>query len=366
MLVSEPVGRALAELGYVTPTPIQTQVVPAMLQRLDVVGQAQTGTGKTAAFGIPIAEMVDGREAYTQAIVLVPTRELAVQVTEELKRIFRYRGIRVAAIYGGQAIKVQFEALDAGAHVVVGTPGRVIDHLDRRTLSLQAVKTVVLDEADQMLDIGFAPDIRRILRQTPRDRQTTLFTATIPTQIKRLIYAFLEEPTWFKVGGESEPVAEVRQTYCEVAGRDKLRGLMEVLQEVGDEQTMVFCRTQIAVDRIVEQLRRRGHEIEGIHGRMPQPKRTAVMRGFREGRIRALVATNLASRGLDIPAVANVINFDMPDNVEEYVHRIGRTARMGRPGTAMIFVSEWDLPGFDAIREHVGEESLERFELSFY
>ena len=353
-------------MGYASPTPIQTQVIPVMLDGHDLVGQAQTGTGKTAGFGVPLAEAIDGREHYVQAIILVPTRELAHQVTLELRKIFTYRGIQVAPVYGGAPIRAQIVALEEGAQVVVGTPGRVIDHLERGTLRIDRVRVVVLDEADQMLDIGFAPDIRRILRNTPRSRQTALFTATVPTQIRRLIYAYLHDPQWIQVGAESKPVDEVRQIYCEVAERDKIQGLVEILREAGDEQTMIFCRTQGAVDRLVYALARRGHPIDGIHGGMPQQKRDAVMGAFREGKLKVLVATNLASRGLDIPAVANVINFDIPDNVEEYVHRIGRTARMGRPGTAITLLSEWGLDAFEAIRKHVGAENLEKYELALY
>lgn len=353
-------------MGYDVPTPIQLSVIPIMLGGRDVVGQAQTGTGKTAGFGVPIAELVDARNAYPQAIVLVPTRELAVQVTAEVQKICARRGIRVVALYGGQPIAKQLAALQAGAHVAVGTPGRVIDHLERGTLRIDRVRIVVLDEADQMLDIGFEPDIRRILRRTPAGRQTTLFTATIPTQIRRLIFAYLRDPEWVQVGGESKPVDTVRQLYCEVASRDKMAGLLEVLRAQDAEQTIIFCRTQGAVDRLVTGLTRRGFAVEGIHGGLPQPKRDAVMREFREGKLKVLIATNLASRGLDIPAVSHIISYDIPENVEEYVHRIGRTARMGREGSAMLFVSEWDLDAFDAIRDHVGEANLQRYDLSLY
>ena len=353
-------------MGYANPTPIQLAVIPKMLTGQDVVGQAQTGTGKTASFGIPLAELVDGGQPEVQAIILVPTRELAVQVSAELSSICCYRGIGVVATYGGQPIAKQITALKTGGQIVVGTPGRVIDHLERGTLRFDKVRVVILDEADQMLDIGFAPDIRRILRMTPSRRQTSVFTATIPTPIRRLIYAYLKDPEWVLVGGESTPVEKVRQIYCEVAGRDKMAGLMELLDKVEGEQTMIFCRTQGAVDRIVTALGRRGYAIEGIHGGLPQVKRDAVMKDFREGKVKLLVATNLASRGLDIPAVSHIINYDIPENVEEYVHRIGRTARMGREGTAMTFVSEWDLDAFEAIKSHVGEENLERYDLALY
>jgi superfamily II DNA/RNA helicase len=365
--VSAPVARALADMGYDEPTPIQSEVILPMFEGRDVVGQAQTGTGKTAGFGIPIAEFVDGAEHGVQAIVLVPTRELAQQVTGELVRIFRYRGISAIAVYGGAPIARQITALDAGAQVVVGTPGRVIDLLDRGILRIGQVRTVILDEADMMLDIGFLPDIRKILRQTPRDRQTAMFTATVPTSIKRLIYSYLREPQFIRIGEESEPVDSIRQMYVEVARRDKLSALREVFETIDEgEQTLVFRRTQEDVDWLVRMLKRNGVAAEAIHGGLRQSERNTVMQDFRDGKVKLLVSTNLTSRGIDVPAVAHVINYDIPEQVEEYVHRIGRTARMGRPGTAVTFVSEWDQEFFDAIRDHVGADKLEEIQLEIY
>ncbi|MEE9285262.1 MAG: DEAD/DEAH box helicase [Dehalococcoidia bacterium] len=366
MPVSAPVAHALDDLNYVTPTPIQALAIPRMLQGGDLVSQAQTGTGKTAAFGIPLAETVDGRTNRVQAIVLVPTRELAQQVSAEISQIIKYRGLQVATLYGGQPIKRQLDDLARGVHIVVGTPGRIIDHLERRTLDLSDVRVAILDEADQMLDIGFFPDIRHILRQTPRSRQTALFTATLPTQIQRLIYSYLNDPEFVRVGQVEEPVDEVRQLFCEVAEQDKQAALLELLKTQDYDQALIFRRTQIGVDRLASSMHRRGLAIEGIHGSMPQGRRDAVMRAFRKGELKLLVATNLASRGLDIPAVSSVISYDMPDNVEEYLHRIGRTARMGRPGTAVTFVAEWDFDAFEAIKKQVGEENLERLDLSIY
>ncbi len=367
VMVSAPVARALADVGYDTPTPIQALVLAPMLDGRDIVGQAPTGTGKTAGFGIPLAESVDGAKPYVQAIVLVPTRELAQQVADELSRLFKYRSILTVAVYGGAPMGRQIAALDAGAQVVVGTPGRIIDLLDRGPLQLERARTVVLDEADQMLDIGFLPDIRRILRHTPRSRQTVLFAATVPTMIRRLIYSYLDEPEWFRVGEESTPVESVRQMYCEVARRDKLEALLETLRTHDDgEQTLIFCRMQVDVDRLVSALKRKRIPAEAIHGGLRQTERNAVMQAFRDGKLKILVSTNLTSRGIDVPAVAHVINYDTPEQIEEYVHRIGRTARMGRPGTAMTFVGEWDLEAFDAIRAHVGAENLEEVQLSMY
>ena len=350
-------------MGYAEPTPIQKLVIEPLMSGADIVGQAQTGTGKTAGFGIPIAETTDARERFVQAIVLTPTRELARQVTDELAAICRRTGARVAAVYGGASIGPQARALAGGAQIVVGTPGRVIDLLDRGSLRLDRARIVVLDEADQMLDIGFLPDVRRILRATPRSRQTALFTATVPTMIRRLIYSYLQEPQWFRVGEESEPVEQVTQRYCEVASRDKLSALLSLLD--ADEQTLVFRRTQGDVDWLVSTLWRRGAAAAAIHGGLPQGARNAVMQRFRDGEIKLLVSTNLTSRGIDVPTVANVINYDIPESVEEYVHRIGRTARMGREGSALTFVSEWDLEFFDAIKAHVGDD-LQPVELGLY
>ena len=371
--VSRLVSSALHDLGYAAPTPIQEQIIPAMLEGEDLVGQAQTGTGKTAAFGIPLAETLDPGEGHVQSVVLTPTRELAVQVSEELRSLCRYRELRVVTVYGGQSINRQLDALQKGAHIVVGTPGRILDHLRRRTLRLDRVRTVVLDEADEMLDIGFADDIERILRFTPSSRQTALFSATMPTAIHRMVYRHLKDPTWVRIGGEAEPVKQVRQVYYEVASRDKNAGLEELLEsghstglgQPSDGQTLIFRRTQKGVERLEDYLRRPGTSVRGIHGGLSQRERDNVMSAFRTGRLELLVATNLAARGLDIPAISRVINFDTPQSVEEYVHRIGRTSRMGRPGTAITFVGEWEFDDFEPIQRHVGDD-LEQGRLARY
>ena len=341
-----------------------------MLDKRDVVGQAVTGSGKTAAFGIPICELVDTSERWVQAIVLVPTRELAQQVTRELARIGAKRGVSVAAVYGGEPIHKQFRALENGATVVVGTPGRVKDHMNRRTLDLSGVKIAVLDEADEMLDIGFAEDMEYILRRTPDSRQTALFSATIPGFIFRLIRRYLQDPVWVKLVGGGfgvETVKEVRQVYYEVAERDKPLAIKDVLDNLPPgAQTLVFRRMQIGVDRLARDLKRQGYPAQGIHGGMSQPERNAVMGKFRDGSLRILIATNLAARGLDISTITHVINYDMPENVEEYVHRVGRTARMGKEGTAISFVAEWDLDLMDKVREKLGTDLLERRLLDIY
>ena len=359
-------ARALGEMGYSSPTPIQEQTAPILFEGKDLVGQAQTGSGKTTAFGLPMIEKVDPDRAHTQGLVLVPTRELALQVTGELSKLSAYAGIAVVAIYGGEPIARQFRALERGSHVIVGTPGRVIDHLARGAIDLSQVRFAVLDEADEMLDIGFAQDMIKILRHTPRNRQTALFSATVPTFIRRLIYYHLKDPVWVRIGEAIETVPETEQLYCEVAERDKLAGLLEVLGKPDtQDHSIIFCRMQSRVDRLASELGRRGYDCRGIHGGMRQGERDSAMQGFREGNPKILVATNVAARGLDIPTIKCVVNFDMPDNVEDYVHRIGRTSRMGRPGTAITLVSEWNLEAFDLIKEKMGDQ-LSELTLSLY
>lgn len=351
-------------MGYTEPTAVQDEVIPLTRAGRDVVGQAQTGTGKTAAFGIPLVEAVDHNARELQVLVLVPTRELAVQVKEELSRLGQFSGVRVVAIYGGQPIGPQLAALSQGVHVIVATPGRLMDHMQRSTIKIGGVRSVVLDEADQMLDIGFAQAINHILRRTPASRQTMLFSATMPGPIRRLAQRYLSEPAWIRIGGDAEPVEQITQYYYEVADLDRPYALEELLRHPGHiSQALVFCRTRIGVDKLVAHLQNRGYDAQAIHGDMTQAHRDRVMARFRSGDLRVLIATNVASRGIDIPKVSHVINYDMPSNLEEYVHRIGRTARMGRPGTAITFVSEWDFPALDMIQEHVGSD-LERKELA--
>lgn len=330
------------------------------------MGRARTGTGKTAAFGIPMAHIIDPAQATTQAIVLAPTRELAMQVSGELQRLCEFRGLRVATLYGGQSIQTQIEDLRQGAHIVVGTPGRVLDHLARRTLLLNGVRLAVVDEVDRMLDDGFIDDIERILRRTPSTRQTAFFSATIPGFIQHLVRRHLANPVWVHIPEDEDIELNVEQVYYEVAERDRLEGLEELLERNGrGTQTIIFRRTQIGVDRLVSRLLRRGYRARGIHGGMSQGQRNGVMHDFRSGKLNLLVATNLASRGLDIPSISHVINFDMPENIEEYVHRIGRTGRMGRGGTAITFASEWDCDLLDDLRARIGDD-LKRETLDIY
>ncbi len=361
------VKAALDDLGFKMPSPIQIGVIPLMKAGHDVVGQAQTGTGKTAAFGIPLVEKLDPTRDEVQAIVLTPTRELAMQVHDQIAKIAKYRGFRTVCVYGGQPIVKQFVKLDPPPQIVVGTPGRVLDHMGRGTLKLDKVRIVVLDEADEMLDIGFAPDMERILRTTPRGRQTTLFSATMPPFIQRMINRYMRDPQWVQVQPEMATVPEIRQVYYEVAARDKGRALKALLEEWGElPRALVFCRMQGSVDRLATDLQRSGYPVEGIHGGMTQAVRTKVMQDFRSGKVKALVSTNVAARGLDIPDVTHVVSFDAPQNAEEYIHRIGRTGRMGRSGLAITFVSDIeDFDVLDAVKRQVGD-ALERADSAIY
>jgi ATP-dependent RNA helicase DeaD len=365
LTLSSQTAQALADMKYETPTEIQAKAIPLLLDGQDVVGQAQTGTGKTAAFGIPLVERIDPSMLVVQALVLAPTRELASQISAEVGKIGRKRGIRVAAIYGGASMGAQLSELKRGAQVVVGTPGRILDHLKRGTLSFESVSYLVLDEADRMLDMGFMPDVERILRRTPRSRQTALFSATVPTVVRIISRRHMRDAVTVQVKPEQQTVTSIDQIFYEVAERDKPEALRAVLAEQKPERAMVFCRTQIAVDRLTRILRRDGIAVEAIHGSLGQGQRERVLADFRRGAVTLLIATNLAARGLDIPEVSHVINYDIPEESESYVHRIGRTARMGREGMAITFVAEWDEKSLAEIKK-VANGSLREERLSLY
>ncbi len=356
---------AIKAMGFSIPTPIQDQAVPPLLAGRDLVGKAQTGTGKTLAFAVPIAERLNPSVRDVQAIVMVPTRELALQVSLETERVCAGRGINVVALFGGRRIKGDMDALAAGPQVVVGTPGRVIDHLRRGTLQLSTVRIVVLDEADEMLDIGFADDIEHILRRTPTRRQTALFSATMPPFVRRMIQKHMNAPLKVAIDPDETTLITIDQIYYEVSERDKLAGLLELMKSGDMERVLCFRNTQIGVDRLTEQLRRRGVPACGIHGGMSQPERDRVMQSFRSGELKVLIATNVAARGLDIQDVSHVVNYDLPQNTEEYVHRIGRTGRAGRAGNAVTFISEWDLDALPVLQEFVGD-NLRKGRLTLY
>ena len=362
--ITERMLSVLSALGFAEPTPIQAEAIPLLLDGRDVVGQAQTGTGKTVAFGIPAIELCDPTMGEAQTIVLVPTRELAAQVGTVLEYFARAAGLEATVLMGGRRLKDDFANLERGPQIVVGTPGRIIDHLERRTLNLNWVKLAVLDEADRMLDIGFEPDMRRILRRCPETRQTALFSATIPTPIKTMIWRYMREPQELHIAPESATADGINQRYYHVAGRDKSRAVEELLPELAG-RTLVFCNMKVTVDRLVARLRHAGLNADAIHGDRDQNKRDKVMTSFRSGELQFLVATDVAARGLDIPDVTHVVNYDLPQTAEDYVHRVGRTGRAGKAGSAVSFVGEWDLDQLDKIVKMVGDE-LQHAELELY
>lgn len=338
--VSEEVLRAVSDMGFEEPTPIQLMAIPQILDGKDVTGQAQTGTGKTAAFGIPIIEKLDPENKNVQAIVLSPTRELAIQTAEEFSHLMKYKqGLSVVPIYGGQPIERQLRALRGKVQVVIGTPGRVIDHIKRGTLTLENVTMFVLDEADQMLDMGFREDIEEIFAQTPENRQTILFSATMPGPILDITKRFQNDPVFVKITRRELTVPQIEQTYIEVRERDKLEALCRLLDINNPELALVFCNTKKMVDDLMTSLQARGYFVEALHGDMKQMQRDRVMARFRSGVIDVLIATDVAARGIDVDDVDIVFNYDVPQDVEYYVHRIGRTGRAGKSGKSVTFVA---------------------------
>jgi ATP-dependent RNA helicase DeaD len=360
------IARALERMGFTQPTEVQAAAIQPLREAKDLIGQAQTGTGKTAAFGIPIVERIDPAEQYVQALVLTPTRELCVQVSDEIGRIGQFRNVSVVAIYGGSSMDKQVSALKHGAQVVVGTPGRVLDLIRRRELHLERVKIVILDEADRMLDMGFIVDVETILARCPRKRQTALFSATMPYAILRICDRFMDRnPVHVTITPDLRPVETVRQIVYFVAEQDKVAALIELTRAFGFDRLLVFRHTQIGVDRLSATLKRRGKNVAALHGGLSQRERDRTLADFKAGRIEFLIATNVAARGLDISDLPYVLNFDIPEDAETYVHRVGRTGRAGKEGTAITFVGEWDLDAWEGIRSQVGAE-IEEGELDLY
>lgn len=351
--VGRALGRALGEMGYTTPTPIQERAIPHLRAGRDVLGQAQTGTGKTAGFGIPLIEAVDTRRRAVQAIVLVPTRELCLQVAEELAKLGRHAGVDVLAVYGGVGMGRQLETLVRGVHVVVGTPGRVEDHLQRGSLDLSGVRLAVLDEADRMLDVGFLPAIEAILRRTPATRQTALFSATMPAEVRGLAERQTRDPITVAVDPERATVDEIVQHFQPVADGDKLAALCAHLDDPRCTLALVFRRTTHKADRLARDLTRQGYRVAVLHGRRTQGQRERVLADLKAGTLQALVATDIAARGLDIVGLTHVFNYDLPDTPETYVHRIGRTGRAGESGTAITLVAPDDAEGQRAIERYL-------------
>jgi ATP-dependent RNA helicase DeaD len=345
---------ALDDVGYESPSPIQEQAIPPLLEGSDVIGQAQTGSGKTAAFGLPMLQYVDPEEREVQGLVLTPTRELCIQVTQALRAYGKRKGVDVVAVFGGAPIRTQQAQLRAGGQIVVGTVGRVKDLISRHSLMLHSCRFVVLDEADEMLDLGFLEDVERILSLTPSSRQTALFSATMPPEIRRLADQYLYDPITVKVKTATLTVDTVEQFALEVTPREKPEALARVLEAERPEQALVFVRTKIRCDQLYRSLRDKGMNVKALHGDMSQGSRDGVMISFKDGRLPLLIATDVASRGLDISGISHVINFDVPTSPDVYVHRIGRTGRVGRSGRAITFYESRQRRDVKAIEKHAG------------
>ena len=351
MDLSNAVLRSISNMGFEEPTPIQEQAIPIALEGRDLIGQAHTGTGKTAAFGIPMVERITVEAEQIQGIVITPTRELAVQVAEELNKIGHFKGIRTLPIYGGQDFQRQIRALNKKPYIIVGTPGRLMDHMRRKTIRLNNIAIVVLDEADEMLNMGFIEDIETILQEIPKERQTLLFSATMPKPIQSLAQQFMRNPEMISIRSKEITVPSTEQYYMEVHERQKFDVLCRLLDIQSPDLAIVFGRTKRRVDELGEALSKRGYSAEGIHGDLTQSRRDSVMRQFREGTIEVLVATDVAARGLDITGVTHVYNFDIPQDPEGYVHRIGRTGRVGKTGLAITFVTPREIDHLKMIEQ---------------
>ncbi len=350
--LSESILEALRDVGYESPSPIQEQAIPELLQGRDVIGQAQTGTGKTAAFGLPMIEFTDPDEQEVQALVLTPTRELCIQVTQALRAYAQRKGVDVVAVFGGAPIRTQQAQLKQGGQIVVGTVGRVLDLISRRSLMLHDCRYLVLDEADEMLDLGFLEDVERILSLTPGGRQTALFSATMPPEIRGLADRHLYDPVVVKVKAATLTIDTVEQFYLETKPAQKNDALVRVLEAERPDQAIVFTRTKIRCEQLYRTLRDRGMNVKALHGDMTQGQRDGVMLSFKSGRLPILVATDVAARGLDIRTVTHIINFDIPTSPDVYVHRIGRTGRVGASGRAITFIEPRQARELQAIEKH--------------
>lgn len=338
--IDERILRAIEDMGFEETSPIQTQAIPAVCEGIDVVGQAQTGTGKTAAYTIPMLMKIDPQIKKSQAIVLCPTRELAVQVAEEIRKLAKYMSdIKVLPVYGGQEIVRQIKSLKTGVQIIVGTPGRVMDHMRRKTVKFDNINMVILDEADEMLDMGFREDMETILTETPEDRQTVMFSATMPKAIMDIARNFQKDARIIKVVRKELTVSNIEQFYYEVRPKNKTEVLCRLIDIYNPRLSVVFCNTKRQVDELISELKGRGYFADGIHGDMKQQQRDRVMDDFRSGKVDILIATDVAARGIDVDDVDMVFNYDIPQDEEYYVHRIGRTGRAGRSGMALSFIS---------------------------
>ena len=363
LALPEPLMRALADVGYESPSPIQAATIPPLLQGRDVLGQAQTGTGKTAAFALPILAQLDASARKPQALVLAPTRELAIQVAEAFQTYSKHLpGFQVLPVYGGQGYGQQLSALRRGVQVVVGTPGRVIDHLERGTLDLSELRCLVLDEADEMLRMGFIDDVETVLKKTPETRQVALFSATMPAQIKRIAQTYLKDPVEVSIKATTTTATSIRQRYWMVSGLHKLDALTRILEAEPFDAMIVFARTKLGTEELADKLAARGLAAAAINGDLEQKQRERIIAQLKDGRIDVLVATDVAARGLDVERISHVLNYDIPYDTESYVHRIGRTGRAGRSGEAILFVTPRERGMLRAI-ERATRQPIEQMEL---
>jgi len=348
--LSAEVLRSIEELGFENLFTLQAQPITPLLEGKDVIGKAQTGTGKTAAFGVPMVERVDPKVEKVQGLVLVPTRELAVQVADHIGQLGKYARLKVLPVYGGEPIGKQIRALEDGVQIVVGTPGRIIDLLERGILNLSSVNVVVLDEADRMLDMGFIDDIEFILSKVPRDRQTSLFSATIDQQVMKICNRYMKNPEKILVSKDEIALPQINQYYMVVNPYNKFDVLCNILDENHIDRAIIFCKTRDGTSMLASKLRREGYDARPLHAGFTQPQRDSVINSFRQGTLKLLVATDVAARGLDIPGVTHIINYDVPLDALVYFHRIGRTARVGRSGTALTLVGYGELTDFNNIK----------------
>lgn len=351
--ISQSIMKALEQMGFEEATPIQSETIPLAMQGNDVIGQAQTGTGKTAAFGIPMLEKIDQKQKQIQGLIVAPTRELAIQVAEEINRLGKVKGIRAMSVYGGQHMERQIRALKDGPQIVVATPGRLLDHIRRKTIRTNNIQTAVLDEADEMLNMGFIDDIRDILKNIPEERQTLLFSATMPKEIRDIATNLMKSPEEVKVKSKQMTVENIDQYFLEIPEKYKFDTLTNHLDINAPKLAIIFSRTKKRVDEITEGLQARGFRAEGIHGDLTQGKRMSVLNKFKNSRVDVLVATDVAARGLDISGVTHVYNFDIPQDPEGYVHRIGRTGRAGKTGEAISFVTPREIPHLQLIEKTI-------------
>ncbi|WKA51555.1 DEAD/DEAH box helicase [Planococcus liqunii] len=356
--ISETTLKSVRRMGFEEATPIQEGTIRLGMEGKDIIGQAQTGTGKTTAFGIPLIEKIDTKDGNVQGLVIAPTRELAIQVSEELYRLGQDKNVRILSVYGGQEISRQIRALKNRPQIIVGTPGRLLDHINRRTLKLDNVNTLILDEADEMLNMGFIEDIQTIMSSVPEERQTLLFSATMPDAIRRIAEKFMKTPEIVKIKSKEMTVENIEQFYVKSVEREKFDILSRLINVQQPELAIIFGRTKRRVDELAKALNIRGYVAEGIHGDLSQAKRMSVLKQFKAGKVDILVATDVAARGLDISGVSHVYNFDIPQDPESYVHRIGRTGRAGKKGVAVTFVTPREM-GYLSIVERTTKKKME-------